>query len=302
VDLTGQATAESIGNTFYSGIGGQADFMRGAVLAKGGKTILTIQSTADGDSISRIVPYLKEGEGVTLNRGDIHYVVTEYGIAYLHGKNIRERTMELISIAHPKFRPQLIDEAKRLNFIYKDQAFITGEFGEYPEHLEAYRTTKTGLDILIRPVKISDEPLLKEFFYDLSDETLYRRFMSMRKDMPHDRLQNFVVIDYTRDMIILAVLKEEQKETVLGMAQYISDEKSLQVEAAVVVKDEYHRQGIGRELVEYLVLLVKRKGLTGVSASVLMENRPMMRLLEKSGFDIKKESIQGVYEMKLGFR
>lgn len=302
VDLTGQATAESIGNTFYSGIGGQADFMRGAVLARGGKTILTIQSTAEGESISRIVPYLKEGEGVTLNRGDIHYVVTEYGIAYLHGKNIRERAMELISIAHPKFRPWLIDEAKKLNFIYRDQAFITGEFGEYPEHLEAYRTTRTGLKILLRPVKISDEPLLKEFFYDLSDETLYRRFMSMRKDMPHDRLQNFVVIDYTRDMIILAVLKEEEKETILGMAQYISDEKSLQVEAAIVVKDEFHRQGIGWELVQYLVLLVKRKGLTGVMASVLIENRPMMRLLEKSGFDIEKESIQGVYEMKLNFR
>lgn len=302
VDLTGQATAESIGNTFYSGIGGQADFMRGAVLAPGGKTILALQSTAEGEDISRIVPYLKEGEGVTLNRGDIHYVVTEYGIAYLHGKNIRERAMELISIAHPKFQPWLIDEAKRLNLIYKDQAFITGEFGEYPEHLEAYRTTRGGLKILIRPVKISDEPLLKEFFYDLSDESLYRRFMSMRKDMPHDRLQNFVVIDYTKEMVILAVLKEGGKETVIGMGQYTPDEKTLQVEAAIVVKDEFQRQGVGKEIVQYLVLLGKRRGLTGVTASVLMENKPMLRLLENSGFDIEKESVQGVYEMRLNFR
>lgn len=302
VDLTGQATAESIGNTFYSGIGGQADFMRGAVLAPGGKTILALQSTAEGEGVSRIVPYLKEGEGVTLNRGDIHYVVTEHGIAYLHGKNIRERAMELISIAHPKFRPGLIEEAKRLNLIYKDQAFITGEVGEYPEHLEAYRTTRSGLKIFIRPVKISDEPLLKEFFYDLSDESLYRRFMSMRKDMPHDRLQHFVVIDYTKEMVILAVLKEEEKETVIGMGQYTPDEKTLQVEAAIVVKDEYQRQGVGREIVQYLVLVGKRRGLSGVRASVLMENKPMMRLLEKSGFDIEKEVVQGVYEMKLSFR
>jgi acyl-CoA hydrolase len=105
IDLTGQATAESLGDVFYSGIGGQADFMRGAVMAPEGKTILAMPSTALNDSVSRIVPVLQEGAGVTLTRGDVQYVVTEYGIAYLHGKNIRQRAMDLISIAHPKFRP-----------------------------------------------------------------------------------------------------------------------------------------------------------------------------------------------------
>src|SRR5208337_5257323 len=100
IDLTGQVTAESLGKLFYSGIGGQADFMRGAILSPGGKTILALQSTAENGEVSRIVPFLKEGAGVTLTRGDIHYVVTEYGIAYLHGKNIRERAMDLIAIAH----------------------------------------------------------------------------------------------------------------------------------------------------------------------------------------------------------
>ncbi len=109
IDLTGQATAESIGKVFHSGVGGQADFMRGAVLARGGKSILAIQSTALRDAVSRIVPTLSQGAGATLVRGDIHYVVTEYGIAYLHGKNIRERAMALIEIAHPEFRPWLFD-------------------------------------------------------------------------------------------------------------------------------------------------------------------------------------------------
>ncbi|MEB3227809.1 MAG: acetyl-CoA hydrolase/transferase C-terminal domain-containing protein, partial [Synechocystis sp.] len=126
IDLTGQATAESLGSHFYSGIGGQADFMRGAVLSHGGRTILTLESTAGNESISRIVPFLPEGVGITLNRGDIHYVVTEYGIAYLHGKNIRERAMELTAIAHPKFRPWLIEQAKKSHLIYADQAFIAG--------------------------------------------------------------------------------------------------------------------------------------------------------------------------------
>ncbi|MHA2248443.1 MAG: acetyl-CoA hydrolase/transferase family protein, partial [Candidatus Hodarchaeales archaeon] len=203
VDLTGQASAESIGKTFYSGIGGQADFMRGAVLAKGGKTILTLQSTAENGAISRIVPFLSEGAGVTLNRGDIHYLVTEFGIAYLHGKNIRERVMQLISITHPKFRPWLIKEAKKANLIYKDQAFIPGKKGEYPEHLEVWRTTKKGHEVLLRAVKISDEPLLKDFFYDLSDQSLYRRFMSVRKHIPHSRLQDFCIIDFSNEMVIV---------------------------------------------------------------------------------------------------
>ncbi|MFX1513437.1 MAG: acetyl-CoA hydrolase/transferase family protein, partial [Promethearchaeota archaeon] len=221
IDLTGQASSESIGKTFYSGIGGQADFMRGATLAKGGKTILTLQSTAEDETLSRIVPFLTEGAGATLNRGDIRYIVTEYGIAYLHGKNIRERAMELISIAHPKFRPWLIKEAKRFNLIYKDQAFIPGKRGEYPEYLETYRTTKKSLELFLRPVKITDEPLAKDFFYDLSDQSLYRRFISTRKDMPHERLQEFVVIDYTKNMVILAVIKDEdEKETVVGIGQY----------------------------------------------------------------------------------
>ena len=132
IDLTGQATAESIGNVFYTGIGGQADFMRGAILSPGGKSILALQSTAQSGTVSRIVPFLKQGAGVTLNRGDIHYVVTEYGIAHIHGKNIRERAMDLIAIAHPKFRHWLIEEAKQLNLIYEDQAFIPGERGRVP--------------------------------------------------------------------------------------------------------------------------------------------------------------------------
>jgi len=302
IDLTGQATAESIGKTFYSGIGGQADFMRGAILAPGGKTILTLQSTADEGKISRIVPFLAEGAGVTLNRGDIHYVVTEYGIAYLHGKNVRERAMELISIAHPKFRPWLIEEAQQLNLIYKDQAFITGEGGEYPEHLETYSTAKSGLTILLRPVKISDEPLLKDLFYSLSDRSLYQRFISARKDMPHERLQEFVVIDYTKQMSILAVMQEGEKEIAIGLGQYIIDEESHTAEVAFAVRDGYQNKGMGTELLSYLSYLAKRSGLLGFTAAVLEENRPMLHLFEKMGFDIERRSAEGVYELKMRFR
>jgi len=301
IDLTGQATAESIGETFYSGIGGQADFMRGAVLAKNGKTILTIRSTAQDDMISRIVPFLEEGSGVTLNRGDIHYVVTEYGIAYIHGKNIRERAMDLIAIAHPKFRPILIKEAKKRGLIYKDQAFIPGKRGEYPEELEAFRTTRKGKKIVFRPVRISDEPIVKEFFYSLSDSSIYRRFISVRKHIPHDRLQEFVIIDHTKEKVILATNGDSEKEIVYGIGQYGIDEKTHSAEVALVVLDEEQNNGIGTEILEYLTILAKRQGLLGFTAEVLVENKPMLHLFQKMGFHMQKNISEGVYELNMVF-
>ena len=302
IDLTGQVTAESLGKTFYSGIGVKADFMRGAVMAPGGKTILAIQSTAEWGEISRIVPFLREGAGVSLVRGDVHYVVTEFGIAYLHGKNIRERAMELISIANPKFRPWLIEKAKQANLIYRDQAFIPGKRGEYPVHLESYQRTSTGLSILLRPVKISDEPLLKDFFYGLSDQSMYRRFISVRKDMPHERLQEFVIIDYTEEMLILASVKDAEREKVVAVGQYGINEDTHAAEVALVVRDDYQSQGIGTRLLSYLTYLAKREGLLGFTAEVLVENKPMLHLFEKMGFDVQKKSAEGVYELKMAFR
>lgn len=302
IDLTGQATAESIGRIFYSGVGGQADFMRGAVLSSGGRTILAMQSTAKNGEISRIVPFLKEGAGVTLTRGDIHYVVTEYGIAYLHGKNIRERAIELISIAHPKFREWLIEQAKASSLIYKNQAFLSGERGEYPANLETYRTTKTGIKLLLRPVKITDEHILKDFFYSLSDDTIYSRFVNMRREMHHEDLQKYCVVDYTKEMVILAIKEEDLKETVLGIAQYYIDEKSHTAEVAFVVRDDYQNQGIGWELLSYITYLARRKGLLGFTAQVLVSNKAMLHLFEKKGFKIEKRRESDIYELKLSFQ
>ncbi len=300
IDLTGQATAESIGSRFFSGIGGHADFMRGALLSPGGKTILVLKSTARNETVSRIVPFLDSGAGVTLNRGDIHYVVTEYGIAYLHGKNIRERAMDLISIAHPKFRAELIEQAKSHNLIYRDQAFIPGKKGEYPEHIETVRTTRTGLVVRLRPVKINDETLIKDLFYSLSDQSFQRRFISSRRDMPHKLRQEFVVIDYSKEMVILACVETSGKEIAVGMGQTIKDEHQMG-EVAFAVNDNYQNNGIGTELLSYLTVLAKREGLQGFTAEVLVENKPMLHVFEKMGFDMDKKIEDGVYQLIMRF-
>jgi len=124
LDLTGQVCADSIGLKPYSGFGGQVDFIRGAARSKGGKPIIALPSTAKGGLVSRIVPMLDPGAGVVTSRGDVHYVVTEHGIAYLHGKTLRERAEALISIADPKFHNQLFEFAERAHYIDARTALV----------------------------------------------------------------------------------------------------------------------------------------------------------------------------------
>ncbi len=302
IDLTGQATAESIGRSFYSGIGGQADFMRGAIMARGGKSILAMQSTAQDGTVSRIVAFLPEGAGATLNRGDVHYVVTEYGIAHIHGKNVRERAMDLIAIAHPAFRHQLVEEARRLHLVYGDQEFVPGERGEYPEHHETRKTTKAGVPLLLRPVKISDEPALKDFFYSLSDQSMYRRFMTPRRDMPHERLQEFVAIDYGREMVILACLDEGARAPVVGLAEYYIEEDGLTANVAFAVTDRYQNKGVGTELLAHLTQIARRQGLHGFTAEVLRENEAMLRVFEKMKCPLEMSTSGDVYKLKISLK
>jgi len=119
VDLTGQVCSDSIGNQFYSGIGGQVDFLRGASRSKGGKPIIAMSSTAKEGAISRIAPMLSPGAGVVTSRGLVHYVVTEHGVAYLHGKSIRERAKALIEIAHPRFRDDLYEYCEQTKWLQR---------------------------------------------------------------------------------------------------------------------------------------------------------------------------------------
>ncbi len=302
VDLSGQATAESIGTFLYSGVGGQPDFMRNAVKSIDGTSILAIRSTSNDGRHSRIVPYLSPGAGTTLTRGDIHYVVTEYGIAYLHAKNLRERALSLIRIAHPAFRQELFDKAKELGYIYKDQEFVPGKKGEYPEHLESYKTMKNENTLFLRPIRISDENILKEFFYSLSDKSIYYRFFAARPHIPHRLLQKFVVIDYTQELIILAIKMLEEREIVVGMGQYVIDEKTMYADVAFAVRDDHQNLGIGTILLKYISAVARKEGVHGFTADVLPENKSMQHLFEKTGHRMEKK-IDGIsYHYTMPFR
>ncbi|MBS7658850.1 GNAT family N-acetyltransferase [Candidatus Bathyarchaeota archaeon] len=285
IDLTGQVCSDSLGYIFYSGLGGQADFMRGARLSKGGKAITVIPSTAQEGNVSRIKSVLSEGAGVTLTRGDVDYVVTEYGIACLRGKTIRERALSLMSIAHPKFRNELLEWAKSHNYVPKE--ILPFPSVEYPEILEKFVTLKDGNRILLRPIKPSDATMKQHFFYSLSKETIYKRYFGQLKAMPIKRIWPYVIIDYENEMVIVASALENGVETIIGIGSYVKIPGTKTAEIALVVRDDWQNKGLGTALLSYLIEIGKNKGIESFTAWIFTDNTKMLHLIKKLPYKVE---------------
>jgi len=301
VDLTGQVCADSLGTLFYSGIGGQVDFTRGASRSKGGKPIIALPATAQNDTFSRIVPHLKQGAGVVTSRGDVHYVVTEYGAAYLHGKNIRERAMALIQVAHPKFRPWLLSEAKARNLVYPDQIEMPLQTPVYPEDLEQWIALKDKSRVFLRPLKLTDESLLRDMFYKLSPESIHYRFFRMIKAMPHEKLQEFLRVDYDADMAMVVLTDSTESASIIGIAHYSKDPQTNFADAAFLVRDDWQGKGIGTKLLSGLVDAAVAHGIAGFTADVLLENHGMLRVFHRCGYPVESELEEGAYRLTIPF-
>jgi len=297
VDLTGQVASDTLSGRFFSGIGGQVDFVRGAARSRGGKPIIALPSTAKKGAVSRIKSVLEEGAGVVTSRGDVHYVVTEYGIAELWGKSVRERATALIDIAHPDFRSELLSEAKRRHFVFPDQI---GRAVACPWAEERVTTLKDGRPLLIRPLRISDEEELQDLFYRLSRESIYRRFLAFKQEHPHAEMQKLVDLDYDSSMAVVACPTSEPG-TIVGMGRYDVDASTRLAEIAFVVRDEWQNKGIGRALLERLAEIARSKGLLGFTATTLVNNQPMLRVFTGSGYRVQSELAAGSYALKLLF-
>lgn len=300
VDLTGQVCADSLGHRIFSGIGGQADFIRGAALAKNGRPIIALRSTALGGTVSRIVPLLSHGAGVVTTRGDVHYVVTEHGIAYLHGKSLRERALALINIAHPRFRDSLLEEAKRLNYVYPDQQ-LPPAGGVYPESYRWSHETPDHQEVQFRPIKPTDEEKHRRFFYSLSEEDIYYRFMGAMRTLPHIKAQPLVILDYEEKFAIVGYVGEEPDEELVGVARWFLDRATNLAEVAFAVRPDWQGKGIGSFLLALLIQVAKEKGVSGFTADVLASNRRMMSVFYDSGCKVQARLEDGVYHVVLRF-
>lgn len=297
IDLTGQVCADSIGTRFYSGIGGQVDFIRGASMCPDGKPIIALRSTAAGGTISRIAATLDLGAGVVTSRGDVRFVVTEHGIADLQGKTIRERAMALLSIAHPDFRGDLLAAAKQRRYVFSDQ--IEPHAG-YPRQYEETYVTKQGRQVLLRPIRVTDEQKLTDFFYSLSNQTIYKRWMHVMKSMPHKDILHSLDVDYRQTMAIVVEHGEPGKEPeLIGVGRYHGDRATNRAEVAFVVRDDWQGQGLGSQLLRDLIRIARENGIDALTAEVLADNHVMMHVFHQAGLDVTSVFEGGVYSLTI---
>jgi len=293
VDLTGQVCTDQIGHRFYSGIGGQADFMRGAARSPGGKAIIAMPSTAQHHTLSRIVPTLSTGGGVTTTRGDVQFVVTEYGVADLRGKSIMERALSLIGISHPRFRAELLMHAKSLHYVYQDQ-MEAGYMGVYPEQFEVVKVV-ADTEMYFRPAKPTDEPLLKDMFYSFSRDTVYNRFMGLKRSMPHRELQRIVNIDYDERMTICGFVNEDGIWSMVAFAMYDLDKDSNTAEISFAVSDRWQNKRIGTLLMDMMIDIARERKIRAFTAELLAENMRMLDLFYRTGLKVETRLVEDTY-------
>ncbi len=282
VDLTGQVCADSMGSRFYSGIGGQVDFIRGARRSRGGRPIIALPSTAKNGTMSRIVGQLSPGAGVVTSRGDVHYVVTEYGIANLFGKSIRQRAMELIEIAHPEFRDELLAYVKQNRYVYFDQQLNPWR-QNYPVECEHNAIFGT-VEYRVRPLKITDEKLLQDFFYSHDDQTLIERYFYVPKSMPHQEASRRVTLDYRTSMgMAILHVDEHGSERMVAIGRYQGRPEDTIVELAIVVGENVRLLGMAGYLAEKLYRYAQKAGMKEIISWVRWQNNGMKKVMENLG-------------------
>ncbi|MBN2489765.1 MAG: GNAT family N-acetyltransferase [Planctomycetes bacterium] len=302
VDLTGQVCSDSLGSKFFSGIGGQVDFNRGAARADRGKAIIAMPSTARNGTISRIVTRLNPGAGVVTTRGDVHYVVTEYGVAYLHGKRVQDRALALISIAHPDFREQLLREAVAAKYMRAELAEVEDRLTivSSPD-MHARYVLNDGTQINFRPTHPTDAPRMKDLFYALSQQTIYYRYMHAMKSIPQRTLLNTVFVDHRHDVAIVGTVPEATGEEIIAVGRYYLDPKTNRAEVAFTVHDDWQNRGIGSFLLRLLTTVARRNGIAGFTAEVLRENKAMQAVFNKSALKVNSRLEGTVYHFDLDF-
>jgi acyl-CoA hydrolase/GNAT superfamily N-acetyltransferase len=301
VDLTGQVCADSLGSQFYSGIGGQADFNQGASRSQGGRAIIALPSTAADGTVSRIVSTLKPGAGVVTTRGAVHYVVTEYGVAYLHGKSVQERAMALITIAHPDFREELLAKAVEYKWVRPEMKDVEGRFFVGPKEARTTMLLDNGTLVSFRAMNPTDEPGTRDLFYSLSQETVYYRYMSHMKRIPRKQLQNFVYVDHRNEVAIVGTVPEAHGDDIIAIGRYYLDQKTNRAEVAFVVRDDWQKQGIGGFIMKHLAIIAKRNGIAGFTAEVMRDNKPMQAVINHSGMKVKSSLNDGVFHFEMDF-
>ena len=299
-DITGRiALHTGLGNV-ASGPAEVLAFLNGAQISEGGYTVfgLPSRSRQGKANITTSIEGLK-------NRVDfreaVDYVVTEFGVASLKGLTLRERAQALIEIAHPDDRVDLIAAAKRENILYRDQIYLAESIRYFPSQINECQQFKGGVEIRFRPIRPSDEEEMRRLFYRFSDESVYYRYFSSLKAMPHTRMQTYVNVDWSDVMSIVGVAGKPGLGVIVAEARYLVNPDGRQAEIAFVVDEAYQSLGISTYLFKLLVRLAKERGIKGFWADVLASNAAMMKVFHKGGLPVLTDLEDGVYHVTIPF-
>ncbi|MEJ2154151.1 MAG: GNAT family N-acetyltransferase [Desulfobacteraceae bacterium] len=281
VDLTGQVCSDSVGRQFFSGTGDQANYIRGASLSKGGLSIIALPSTAKGGKISRIVANFSAGAGLATLRADVNFVVTEYGIAQLKGKSIHQRVIELTQIAHPDFRAELIESAKQSHYIFSDQLPPPAKDLMFIEEYKSRKTLRNGQIMSVRPLLPSDEIAYRNFLYSLQERTIYLRFFHNIHVFSRQMAQNhWVNLDYRKNISLIGSVRNKGNKEIIAMGTYVGMDAE-KAEIAFLVRERFQSMGIAGYLLQELEKIALVNGYQSFTATVLAENKAMLKVFKK---------------------
>lgn len=285
IDLTGQVTAEASGRSYYTGITGISDFVQGSRRSAGGKSIMILMSTSEDGLQSRIVPNLDDA-ACAVTRGDVQYVVTEYGVVNLFGKSLQERAMAMIEIAHPDFRQQLFDAAKERGLIGSDRSLGEAVRGVYPVWLEEVFETE-GISVTIRPSKPVDERRIQEHYYGLEKEDVLSRFFHEKTIFGRSETEQRSKTDYVKDLAILALVGEFGFGRVIAVGESMYLPESNTCEVAFSVNRNYQGKGIARRIMAKLAKAARENGIAGLMAYTDPQNKKMINLFKTLPYPVK---------------
>ncbi len=300
VDLTGRI-AMHIGKGNVAASPGEAlDFVNGAELSHGGATIFALPSrNRKGEPNIRLS--VEDLPNQFNLRESVDMVITEYGVANMRGRTVRERAQFLIDIAHPQDRKELFEQAKEHKILYQDQIFLPESAHLYPSAIATRHTFKGGVEVRFRAIKPSDEEEMRHLFYRFSDKMVYYRYFSPIKVMSHAKMQQYVNVDYNTALSIVGLVGPPEQEHIIAEARFVKDKKRPYGDVAFVVEEKYQGLGIATYLYDMLVRLAKERGLHGFVADVLASNKSMMKVFEKGRYPVRANLAQGAYELTIDF-
>jgi acyl-CoA hydrolase len=301
-DLTGDIALHAGKGNVTAGPGAVQEIVTGAALSKNGRTIFALPSRSrkgEANIVLSVADYAYQFS----NRESLDTVITEYGVAYLTGRTLRERAQALIDIAHPDDRAELVRQAKNARILYADQIYFAESGRLYPENIASTHTFRDNLRIHFRAIKPSDEDEMRRLFYRFSDQAVYYRYFSPIKTMPHDRMQEYVNVDYRSMMSIVGVVEESGREIIVAEARYVrrKDKDRRYADTAFIVDESYQGRGIATFLFNLLIRVARENGVEGFTADVLADNKSMLKVFEKAPFSVQAVLAYGAYELTIPF-